>query len=123
MRKRIVIIDQCAVTRQLVRQVLEEAGHSVATADCCVYANDLIYGVRRPDLIILEVLQPMMRGDKKVRLLKSREKSREITVLLTAAAHEAELQALAAASGADGFLHKPFDAEQLLATVNHHLFS
>ena len=117
MGKRIVYIDQCAATRSLVSQALEAAGYSVGVADCCVYANDLIYGSVRPDLIMLDVLLPMMRGDKKTQLLKAREKSQGIPVLLTAALAEDELRALAASAGADGYLLKPFDDRQLLATV------
>lgn len=117
--KRIVIIDPCESTRQLVTQVLGQDGYSVASADCCVYSNDLIYSVRPPDLIIMDVLLPMMRGDKKAQLLKAREKSRDIPILLIAARPAGELQALAVAAGAEGFLPKPFDAAQLLTIINH----
>ena len=116
--KRIIIIDPCESTRQLVTQVLSRAGHSVASADCCVYSNDLIYSVRPPDLIIMDILLPMMRGDKKAQLLKTREKSRGIPILLIAARPADELQSLAVAAGAEGFLPKPFDAAQLLAIIN-----
>lgn len=118
-KKRIIIIDPCESTRQLVTQVLSQAGHSVASADCCVYSNDLIYSVRPPDLIIMDVILPMMRGDKKAQLLKAREKSRDIPILLISARPADELQALAVAAGAEGFLPKPFDAAQLLTMINH----
>lgn len=121
--KRIIIIDPCESTRQLVTQVLGQYGHSVASADCCVYSNDLIYNVHPPDLIIMDVLLPMMRGDKKAQLLKAREKSRDIPILLIAARPAEELQALAVAAGVEGFLPKPFVAAQLLTIIDHLLFS
>ena len=93
----------------------------MAAADCCVYANELIYGVHRPDLIILDVQQPRMRGDKKARILKSREKSRGIPVLLTAAQGEEELRRMAASTGVEGYLRKPFVAVDLLSAVARHL--
>lgn len=117
MNKYVVVIDPCTATRKLVATTLEARSCRVAMAECCVYTNDLIYGVHRPDLIILDVMLPMMRGDKKAQLLKAREKSSGIPILLMAALGEIQLCELADIAGADGILAKPFTAEQLLQRV------
>jgi DNA-binding response OmpR family regulator len=121
MGKHIVVIDDCRVTLAMVSDFLGGAGYRVSTSDCCVYSNHLIYGSRPPDLILLDVMMPLMPGDKKVRLLKGREKSRQIPVLLMSSKEEGELRSLAAGAGADGYLPKPFSADQLLHTVRRHL--
>jgi len=123
MHKHIVVIDDCQVTLAMVSDFLAEAGFQVSTSDCSVYSNHLIYGPRTPDLIILDVMMPLMAGDKKARALKSRERSRQIPVLLMSSKEETELRSLAADSGADGYLTKPFSHRQLIHTVQAFLAS
>ncbi len=60
---------------------------------------------------------PMLNGDRKVRLLKERESSRAIPVLLISAKTETELERLVANSGAEGYLQKPVKKEVLLEKV------
>lgn len=121
MGKHIVVIDDCRVTLAIITDMLEGAGFRVSTAEDSVYSNHLIYSSTPPDLIILDVMLPHMAGDKKARILKSREKSRNIPVLLISSKDENELAILVKKVGADGFLCKPFSAPQLLNTVHSNL--
>lgn len=121
MAKHIVIIDDCRVTLAMLTDMLEDAGFRVSTAEDSVYSNHLIYNSSPPDMILLDVMLPHMAGDKKAKLLKSRDKSRGIPVLLISSKNEDELAQMVARAGADGFLHKPFSADQLLNTVQTHL--
>lgn len=121
MAKHIVIIDDCRVTLAMLTDMLEDAGFRVSTAEDSVYSNHLIYNSSPPDMILLDVMLPHMAGDKKAKLLKSRDKSRGIPVLLISSKNEEELAQMVAKAGADGFLHKPFSADQLLNTVQTHL--
>ncbi len=119
--KRIIVIDDCKLTLAMARDILEEAGHQVVTAETGIEANEHIYGLPRPELILIDVVMPMLNGDRKVRLLKDREVSREIPVVLMSTKSEEELHELAAASGADGFLQKPLTHEKLLGLVERFL--
>ena len=121
MSKHIVVIDDCPVTLAMVSDFLAEAGYRVSTADCGVYSNHLIYGAEPPDLILLDVMMPLMSGTKKARAIKSRERSRNIPVLLMSSKDEPELRLLTAMAGADGYLPKPFSAKRLVSVVQDHL--
>lgn len=121
MAKHIVIIDDCRVTLAMLTDMLEDAGFRVSTAEDSVYSNHLIYNSSPPDMILLDVMLPHMAGDKKAKLLKSRDKSRGIPVLLISSKNEEELAQMVERVGADGFLHKPFSADKLLNTVQTHL--
>jgi DNA-binding response OmpR family regulator len=121
MAKHIVIIDDCRVTLAVLTDMLQGAGFRVSTAEDSVYSNHLIYNSSPPDLILLDVMLPYMAGDKKATLLKTREKSRDIPVLLISSKEEEELLRMVARSGANGFLKKPFSADTLLDTVQTHL--
>lgn len=71
----------------------------------------------KPDLILLDVMMPLMSGTKKARVLKSRERSRNIPILLMSSKEEPELRTLTAVAGADGYLPKPFSADRLVSKV------
>jgi two-component system, OmpR family, alkaline phosphatase synthesis response regulator PhoP len=48
--QRIVVIDDCKLTLAIARDILEEAGFEVFTAESGIDANAIIYGTTRPDL-------------------------------------------------------------------------
>lgn len=121
MAKHIMVIDDCRVTLAMLTDMLEAAGFRVSTAEDSIYSNHLIYNSSPPDLILLDVMLPHMSGDKKARLLKKREKSRNIPVLLISSKEEVELLHMVVKSGANGFLKKPFTANQLLHTLKNYL--
>lgn len=115
--RRVLVIDDDPVTLAMASDFLDEAGFQVVTATCPVYSNHLIFNAQPPALILMDVMMPLMPGDKKVRLLKSRDKSSQIPILLMSSKEEAELQQLADNAGADGYLTKPFNADRLVNKV------
>lgn len=119
--KRVVIIDDSKLVLAMAADALESAGYEVITTDSGIEANQHIYAARRPDLILIDVMMPLLNGDRKVRLLKERESSRRIPVLLMSTKPPVELEALACASGADGYIVKPFDDHTLVQQVQRFL--
>lgn len=117
MKKHILVIDDDPVLLAMAGDFLTEAGFAVSTADCGIYSNNIIYGNNPPDMIILDVIMPLMSGVKKAKLLKQRKKSAHIPIILISSKAEPELKALAAEAMVNDYLCKPFTAEQLLEKV------
>lgn len=115
--KRVVVIDDSKLVLAMATDVLEGAGYEVYTADSGIEANRHIYSSHRPDLILIDVMMPMLNGDRKVRLLKERESSRDIPILLMSTKPQEELEVLARTSGADGYVLKPFNGPSLIQQV------
>lgn len=115
--KRVVVIDDSKLILAVAADALEGAGYEVIITDSGIEANQYIYASRRPDLILIDVMMPMLNGDRKVRLLKDRESSRHIPVLLMSTKPGTELEELVKSSGADGFIQKPFSNASLLRQV------
>jgi CheY-like chemotaxis protein len=115
--KRVVVIDDSKLVLAVVADALEGAGYEVITTDSGIEANQFIYASRRPDLILIDVMMPMLNGDRKVRLLKERESSRHIPVLLMSTKPSSELEELVKSSGADGYIQKPFNDISLVSQV------
>ena len=116
-RKRILVVDDSEIVLDMARQALEEGGFEVVTATSAMEANEYIFCENRPALIILDVMLPMLDGDKKAKMLKENELTREIPILLLSSKPAKELHWLVQESGADGFLRKPFTKSLMVAKV------
>ncbi|ORJ54972.1 response regulator [Geothermobacter hydrogeniphilus] len=123
MSQKILVVDDCRLTREITRDMLDEAGFEVVTAECALSANPLIEASPPPDLILMDVVLPDVSGDRKARRMKSREVSRTIPVVLISTKPRDELRRLARQSGADGFLQKPLSRSLLLEEINRLLSS
>jgi len=120
-QRRILIVDDSELVLAMARDALEGAGYEVFTATNGIEANSRIFSVHKPDLIILDVMLPMLDGNKKAKLLREKEFSREIPILLLSSKGEDELRRLTIESGADGFIRKPFTNEGIVDKVREFL--
>ena len=113
----VLVVDDEADIRSLVRELLERAGHDV------LEAGDGNEGLRaffasRPDLVVLDVSMPGLDGWGT--LERIRELSDVPVVMLTAQAREmAKVRGLR--GGADDYITKPFGRQELLARVEANL--
>jgi len=117
MKKRIVLIDDDRLILDIASEFLSRAGFQVDSTGCGLSSNGLIYTTPPPDLILVDVMMPLMSGDKKLKSLKTNKLSRNIPVVLMSAKPEEELKALAKDCGADGYLTKPFSDSSLVSMV------
>jgi DNA-binding response OmpR family regulator len=117
MKKRVVVIDDDELILAVASEYLISAGFEVDTTVCSLNSNSLIYKNPPPALILVDVMMPLMNGDKKLKLLKGSRSTRDIPILLMSAKSEAELKGLAEDCGADGYLTKPFSSASLLGAV------
>ena len=112
----VLIVDDEADIRRLVREVLREAGLNVIVAGNGEEALQLLTDLR-PRLILLDKLMPVMDGTEFAAAYRER-RDRAPIIALCAARDAAEW---AASIGAVDHIGKPFDVEQLISTVAHHI--
>lgn len=75
----------------------------------------------RPDLILLDIMLPIMNGYKVARLLKFDEAFKKIPIImLTARVQERDVE-LGRETGADEYVTKPFDMSELMVLVKKYL--
>jgi len=74
-----------------------------------------------PDLIVLDLMMPDMSGLEVCRAIRSDERLRNVPLILLTARHETPFKVLALDLGADDYLIKPFDFDELLARVRARL--
>jgi DNA-binding response OmpR family regulator len=100
----------------LVAFRLGRAGYSVITAEDGEQALELARD-REPDLIILDVRMPKLTGLDVVRLLRAREETSTVPVILLTASVQDESVERGFEAGADDYIKKPFSPEQLVSRV------
>ena len=117
MQNTILIIDDSELVLTMAKDALEEAGYLVLTATNGIEANRYIFSKSKPNLIIMDVMMPMLDGNKKAKILKENEMSRDIPILLLSSKSEQEMQLLVEEAGADGYLLKPFSPIEIASKV------
>lgn len=117
MPKNILIIDDSELVLTMAKDALEEAGYLVRTATNGIEANRYIFSQECPNLIIMDIMMPMLDGHKKARILKDNEMSRHIPILLLSSKSEEEMGRLSEECGADGFILKPFTPMDIVGKV------
>lgn len=108
MNKRILVVDDSEVVLAMASDALKESGFDVVVASSGLEANRYLFRTDRPDIIVMDVMMPLLNGDKTAKLLKSNEFTRNIPILLLSSKPEDELNRLVFESGADGYIRKPF---------------
>lgn len=109
----ILIADDESIIRLGLKQILEEAGHTVYDAENGVSALRLAEGCR-PDLVILDIKMPEMDGLEAAHLLLNRM---QVPVIFLTAYGEQELIERAARLPVMGYLVKPIKEAELLAMI------
>jgi len=101
---------------EFLRVILEEEGYEVVTSNKGEFLEQL-HNDRLPHLILVDVLLSGKDGRAIVKHLKSQPETMHIPAIMFSAHPSAYKTALQA--GADDFLAKPFDIDELLAKIAH----
>ncbi len=113
----ILVVDDVADNRDLLRRRLEREGYAVETAEHGRRALELV-GTRSFDLLLLDVLMPELDGFAVLETLKANAATRDIPVIMISALDEMPSIVRCIEHGAEDFLHKPFDPVLLRARIN-----
>jgi len=114
----IVVAEDDVAVRGVLRDVLEGEGHTVALARDGVEAL-IVAHARRPGLILVALSMPRLDGERFCHAYRDQGGSAPV-ILITAAGREAA-EAAVEACGAAHYLPKPFDIDDVLATIARHL--
>ena len=112
----VLIVDDSPTAQRIIRLAVESGGYRVLTASDGDEAIDVAMR-ERPDLIVLDIILPKKNGFQVCRHLKAFPETCGIKViLLSSKNHEMDIL-WGKRQGADGYLTKPFESEQLLTCI------
>jgi len=109
----VLVVDDDAGMRELVRLQLERAGYAVQEAASATEGLASIES-RKPDLILLDVMMPHVDGWEMLRQIQERYGVGSIPVLMFSGQVDGTGESQAASSGARGFIGKGFDLDELV---------
>lgn len=116
--KKLLVVDDEQDILEFLKVILEEEGYTVVTSDKDDYLEGLDNDIP-PDLILLDMLLSGKDGREIVKYLKLNEKTKHIPVIMFSAHPGA--QEVTRQAGADDFVAKPFEIDQLLNKIAQHL--
>jgi two-component system alkaline phosphatase synthesis response regulator PhoP len=113
MPKTILVVDDKASVRVMIKDYLQEKGFQVVTAE---NGQQALYVARheKPDLILLDIMMPEMDGYEFIPAF--RKESETPIILLTAKLEESD-KVLGLELGADDYVTKPFGMRELVARI------
>ena len=113
----VLVVDDADKIRAVVRKLLENAGHEVVEACNGRECLKVLYDAK-PDLVLLDVSMPDMDG------WEALERIRELTwvpILMVTARDAPKERVKGLRSGADDYIIKPFEPDELLARIDNAL--
>lgn len=113
---RIHIVDDDADIRQLVTYWLIEEGHEVSAAPDGETTIEKMMS-DPPDLLILDIMMPKVDGYQVLKAIESYGVGEGTKILVLSAKSSEQDRELGLQLGADQYMNKPFEPEELVATV------
>ena len=114
----VLVVDDLDDMRNLIRNALEKRGYRVATAPNGEVGVAMARKIQ-PQLIITDWMMPKMSGPELIETIKSDERLNSVPIVLLTAKSEEESKLIGTHIGADSFLGKPFNAQELASIVKN----
>jgi diguanylate cyclase (GGDEF)-like protein len=119
-KAKILVVDDEPRTRDAMKDLLEDEGYDVRAARDGADALAQVDAFE-PDLVLSDVCMPGTDGLELTRRLRASTRVADTALILISAIHDRDRRVLALDVGADDFLDKPVDPNELLARVRAHL--
>ena len=114
LKKKILVVDDDPAILEVITLILESAGYEVKTTTNAPTGKSV--QEYRPDLILLDIWMSGADGRTVCKKLKAQKTTAHIPIILISAHKDTEKMSKDA--GADGFIFKPFEMENLLAVAS-----
>lgn len=115
-KKRILVVDDESTVRQTMSMLLESRGYEVQVAESGEDAVTQAY--EKPDLILLDLILPDCEGFDVCRRLREEKETRHIPIIIVSVKYLFEDKIEGLYLGADDYITKPFEYEELFARID-----
>ncbi|MFN2442027.1 MAG: response regulator [Thermoanaerobaculia bacterium] len=113
----VLVLDDNPLVLKLARALLEREGSTVLTASSWIEFNHVL-AANTPDIILLDVNLPSIKGNRLSEVLKSQSNKKEIPIVLISDLPEKSLEEMFPGSGADAWMRKPLTREKLIDIIS-----
>jgi len=116
----ILVVDDHQLSRELLKAYLAGAGYDTIEAANGEEALERL-AERRPDLVLLDIVMPKVDGYEVCRKIKENPDTTLLTVIMVTGLEDFDAKMKALALGADDYINKPINEQELLMRVSNHL--
>ena len=120
MSKCILVVEDQADNRRILRDLLVNAGYELIEAESGEEAITAVTA-RRPDLILMDIQLPVIDGYEATRRIRTNPELKSVPIIAVTSYALAGDEAKALAAGCTAYVTKPFSPRALLAKVQEHL--
>ena len=113
---KILIVDDSRTSRRILRSILEEAGHEIVGEAKDGQEGFDMYKELAPDIVTLDITMPVLDGIECLKLIKADDADSKV-IMVTAAGQKTKMIE-AVSNGADEFVSKPFDADDIKGIIS-----
>jgi len=117
---RVLVVDDDEDSRRLLQHLLERQGYTVVLADGGPAAISALESTE-VDVVVLDVMMPLMDGFAVCRELKKSDSTASVPVILLTARDDMQTRATGMKLGVSDFLAKPVNKEELYARIRTQL--
>lgn len=119
-KAKVLVVDDEPDLVEFIARLLRAEGFDVLTAYDGINAMDMTEN-ERPDIILLDIMMPMVSGYEVCQQIKANPMTRNIPILCMTSAHSIDARARSRQAGAATVIVKPFTPAELVAQVRRHL--
>ena len=120
MSKRILVVEDQADNRRILRDMLSNAGYELVEAESGEEALKAVEA-QRPDLILMDIQLPVMDGYEATRRIKANPTLKAVPIIAVTSYALSGDEGKARAAGCNAYVTKPFSPRALLAKVREFL--
>jgi signal transduction histidine kinase/class 3 adenylate cyclase len=120
-RIRILVVDDEPINRQVMENHLTLQDYEVLQVENGMKALELLSGGEKVDLILLDVMMPMLSGFEVCREIRKQHLATQLPVIMVTARTQMEDLQFGLQVGANDYITKPFSKGELLARIETHL--
>lgn len=111
----ILMVDDSAVSRKVLRNILEKGGYEVIGEAVNGEEGYLKYKELKPDIVTMDITMPVMDGIESLSLIKRDNENTKVVMITASGQREKMVEALK--RGAEEFILKPFEEDEILKTL------
>jgi two-component system, cell cycle response regulator DivK len=116
-KKLILVADDEEDIQVILTMYLENIGYEVATAFDGLDAIERIKE-RKPALVLMDIMMPVIDGIEVTKRLKADEETKDIPIVILTAAAQSSTAEKAMSAGADEYIAKPFEPDNVKAVID-----
>ncbi len=112
---KILIVDDSRTSRKMLRNILESNGHEIV--DEAVNGQDGVqkFQALKPDVVTLDITMPIVDGVEALKMIKALDGNSKVIMVTAAGQKNKMIDCIKA--GANEFLTKPFDQQEIIDVI------